>query len=87
MLFHIKAFVVTSYWQKFAGPLLLVQRFTLAWRGTSSSVVRGGRGGLEPPHWLVKYAKSHVFVAFEADFWLKIENSPPQRKMGAEVVK
>ena len=35
---------------------------------TSSSVARGGRGGLEPPHWLVKYAKSHVFGAFEADF-------------------
>ena len=32
-----------------------------------SSVARGG--GLEPPHWLVKYAKSHVFGAFEADFW------------------
>ena len=26
------------------------------------------RGGLEPPHWLVKYAKSHVFNAFDADF-------------------
>ena len=37
-----------------------------------SSVARGGggRGGLEPPlHWLVKYAKSHVFGVFEADFW------------------
>ena len=42
-----------------------------------SSVARGGRGGLEPPHWLVKYAKSHVFGAFEADFLWKIENSPP----------
>ena len=85
VLFHIKAFVVTSYWQKFAGPLLLVQRFTLAWRGTSSSIARGGgggRGGLEPPHWLVKYAKSHVFVAFEANFWLKIENSPPPKENG-----
>ena len=28
-----------------------------------SSVARGA-GGLEPSHWLVKYAKSHVFVAF-----------------------
>ena len=28
----------------------------------------GVAGGLEPPHWLVKYAKSHVFCAFEADF-------------------
>ena len=35
---------------------------------TCSSVARGGAGGLEPPHWLVKYAKSHVFCAFEADF-------------------
>ena len=42
---------------------------------TTSSVARGG---LEPPHWLVKYAKSHVFCAFEADFLQKIENSPPQ---------
>ena len=25
------------------------------------------RGGLEPPHWLVKYAKSHVFGAFGDD--------------------
>ena len=33
-----------------------------------SSVARGG-GGLEPPHWLVKYAKSHVFGGFEVDFW------------------
>ena len=38
------------------------------------------RGGLEPPHWLVKYAKSHVFCAFEADFLWKIENSPPHTK-------
>ena len=36
---------------------------------TVSSVARGGGGGLEPPHWLVKYSKSHVFNAFEADFW------------------
>ena len=35
---------------------------------TCSSVARGGRGGSSPPHWLVKYAKSHVFCAFEADF-------------------
>ena len=34
----------------------------------ASSVARGEAGGLEPPHWLVKYAKSHVFCAFEADF-------------------
>ena len=38
-----------------------------------------GEGGLEPPHQLVKYAKSHVFDAFKADFWWKIENSPPKR--------
>ena len=35
---------------------------------STSSVARGGAGGLEPPHWLVKYAKTHVFCAFEADF-------------------
>ena len=34
-----------------------------------SSVARGGAGGARaPPHWLVKYAKTHVFCAFEADF-------------------
>ena len=45
---------------------------------TASSVARGGRGGgSSPPHWLVKYAKSHVFCAFEADFLRKMENSPP----------
>ena len=38
------------------------------------------RGGLEPPHWFVKYAKSHVFGAFEVDFVWKIENSLPHRK-------
>ena len=50
-----------------------------------SSVARGGAGGLEPSHWLVKYAKLHVFGAFEADFCEKLkiappikENSPPQ---------
>ena len=39
-------------------------------RPATSSVARGGAGGggLEPPHWLVKYAKSHVFCAFEANF-------------------
>ena len=36
-----------------------------------SSVARGG---------LVKYAKSHVFCAFEADFLWKMENSPPHTK-------
>ena len=35
---------------------------------TISSVARGGGGGPEPPHWLVKYAKSHLFSGFEADF-------------------
>ena len=29
---------------------------------------QGWRGGLEPPNWLLKYAKLHVFSAFEADF-------------------
>ena len=47
---------------------------------TSSSVARGGRGGVRAPHWLVKYAKSHVFCAFEADFMWKMENSPPHSK-------
>ena len=35
----------------------------------SSSVVRGGGGGSSPPLWLVKYAKSDVLGAFEAEFW------------------
>ena len=26
------------------------------------------RGGLEPPHWPVKYAKSNVFGDFQVDF-------------------
>ena len=51
------------------------------------SSVAGGGGGSRPPHWPVKYAKLHVFGAFEADFWRKNKNSPPQRKLGAEVVK
>ena len=37
-----------------------------------SSVARGGGR--------VKYSKSHVFNAFEADFLWKIENSPPHKK-------
>ena len=45
---------------------------------TTSSVARGGREGAWAPHWLVKYAKSNVFGAFEADFWWKIKNSPPK---------
>ena len=49
-------------------------------QSTTSSVARGGAGGLEPPHWLVKYAKSHLFGGFEADFLWKIENSPPVGK-------
>ena len=44
---------------------------------THSSVARGG-GGAPAPHWPVKYAKSRVFGAFEADFWWKNENSPPK---------
>ena len=28
----------------------------------------GGAGGARAPQWLVKYAKSHAFCAFEADF-------------------
>ena len=48
---------------------------------TFSSVARGGGGGgSSPPHWLVKYAKTHVFCAFEVDFLWKMENSPPHTK-------
>ena len=35
------------------------------------------REGLQTPHWPEKYAKYHVFSAFEADFCSKIENRPP----------
>ena len=38
----------------------------------------GGGRARAPPHWFVKYSKSHVFGAFEADFWWKIKNSPPK---------
>ena len=52
-----------------------------ALRCTPSSVARGGGGGgSSPPHWLVKYAKSQAFCAFEADFLWKMENSPPHSK-------
>ena len=48
-----------------------------------SCVARGeAEGARAPPHWLVKYAKSHVFGAFKADFWWKIENSPPPKEIG-----
>ena len=47
---------------------------------STSSVARGGGGGSSSPNWLVKYAKSHVFCAFEADFLWKMENSPPHTK-------
>ena len=33
------------------------------------AVAYPGGGGARAPHWPVKYAKSHVFGAFEADFW------------------
>ena len=48
----------------------------------NSSVARGGGGGggSSPPHWLVKYAKSHASCAFETDFLWKMENSPPHSK-------
>ena len=39
---------------------------------------QGGGGARAPPHWPFKYAKSHVFGAFEAGFWWKNENSPPK---------
>ena len=42
-----------------------------------SSVDRGA-GGSSPPHWPEKYAKWHVFSAFEADFFSKHENSLPE---------
>ena len=66
MLFHIKAFVLTCYWQKFACPLVLVQRFTLAWRGTSSDL--GGKHGSEmPPRgagvWVVTPMHSKIIFA------------------------
>ena len=51
----------------------------------SSSVAKWE--GAQAPHWPEKYAKSHVFSAFEADFCSKNENSPPERDLGAEVVK
>ena len=45
-------------------------------------------GGLQfPPHWPEKYAKQHVFGAFEPEFCSKNENSHPQRDWGAKVVK
>ena len=38
-------------------------------RGGGGGGGGGGRGGLEQyAKWLVKYAKSHVFCNFEADF-------------------
>ena len=37
---------------------------------------QGGRGA-RTPHWPEKYAKYHVFRAFEANFCSKNENSPP----------
>ena len=51
---------------------------------STSSVARGARGGggSRPPHWPIKYAKSHVLGAFEADFRRKNENSPPPKKIG-----
>ena len=45
-----------------------------------SSVARGGRGGSSPPHWLVKYAKSHVFCALRPIFCEKWKIAPPIRK-------
>ena len=47
----------------------------------------GEEEGARAPHWPVKCTKSHVFGAFEVDFWWKNKNSPPQRKLGTEVVK
>ena len=44
----------------------------------TSSVARGGGRS----HWRVTYAKSHVFGAFEADFWRKNENSLPPKEIG-----
>ena len=41
-----------------------------------SSVARG-REGAQAPHWPEKYAKYHVFSAFEANFRSKNENSSP----------
>ena len=49
--------------------------------GSSVAWGEGGRVGLEPPHWPEKYAKSHVFSAFEADFCSRNENSPPPKEI------
>ena len=43
---------------------------------------QGGGGAWAPPPWPEKYAKSHVFGAFEADFCLKNQNSPPPKGFG-----
>ena len=39
-----------------------------------------GISSVESPHWLVKYAKSHVFGAFEANFCEKLKIAPPHKK-------
>ena len=62
------------FWNLRALPFLTI---LVSWLPSSSV----GGGGLEPPHWLVKYAKTHVFCAFEADFLWKMENSPPHTKI------
>ena len=44
-----------------------------------SSVARGGRGAHRaPPHWLVKYAKSHFFVLLRPIFGEKLKTAPPK---------
>ena len=45
----------------------------------SSSIAKGGA---RAPHWREKYAKYHVFSAFETDFCSKNENSPPPMGIG-----
>ena len=54
-------FALTEHLKNLVRSILAMQYIDL-----TRSVARGG--GLEPPHWLVKYAKSHAFCAFEADF-------------------
>ena len=46
----------------------------------TSSVARKGRGGLEPPHWLVKYSKSHVFNVLRPIFCEKLKIASPTGK-------
>ena len=54
--------IISLYFDSRKDRTLLMEEFSSVARGG------GGGGGLEPSHWPVKYAKSHVFGGFEADF-------------------